>query len=336
MPHNPNDMRCPILFSLLFLLVLQSVDAQQSTAWQWMEPADTLNKQRFWISLGSGATIYSGAAVGLYHTWYKGFELTKFHTFDDSREWQQMDKAGHLLTTYTETRLLYDGARWTGLGKNKSLWLAGAAGMFLQSTVEVMDGFSAKWGFSWSDMGFNALGMGAFVLQESVWDEQRISFKISTNSRLPSEDEYIWSTDGQRSASLRERHIELFGKSLPERFIKDYNTMTVWASVNVASFAPQSRWPKWLNIAGGYGAANLYGGFGNSWSDDEGYNYRLTDPPYERYREFYLSLDVDLKRIPTRRRFLRSVLSVLNFIKIPAPTLEWNTAGKLRFHALYF
>ena len=75
---------------------------------------------------------------------------------------------------------------------------------------------------------------------------------------------------------------------------------------------------------------------GNSWSDDEGYNYRLTDPPYERYREFYLSLDVDLKRIPTRRRFLRSVLSVLNFIKIPAPTLEWNTAGKLRFHALYF
>ena len=243
---------------------------------------------------------------------------------------------GHLLTTYTETRLLYDGARWTGLDKKRSLWLAGAAGMFLQSTVEIMDGFSTEWGFSWSDMGFNALGMGSFVIQEAIWDEQRICYKISTNRRLPAADEVVFNADGSASASVRERHLELYGRSLPERFLKDYNTMTIWASGNIRSFAPQSRWPKWLNVAVGYGSANLYGGFSNSWSDDDGNTFRLPANSYERYREFYLSFDIDLKRIPTRRRFLRSVLSILNFIKIPAPALELNTAGRVRFHPIHF
>lgn len=323
-------------FLLGCLLLCFEGQAQQADRWKWLEPADTLNKKRFWGSLGTGAAIYSGAALGLYHAWYKDFELTKFRTFDDSGEWQQMDKMGHLLTTYTETRLLYDGARWTGLDKKHSLWLAGAAGMFLQSTVEIMDGFSAEWGFSWSDMGFNALGMGAFVAQEAIWDEQRICFKISTNRRLPQVGETVMSANGQASASVRERHLDLYGRSIPERFLKDYNTMTIWASGNIAAFAPKSRLPRWLNIAVGYGSANLYGGYQNSWTDDEGNTYRLPQQGYERYREFYLSFDIDLKRIPTRRRFLRSVLSIVNFIKIPAPALEFNTAGKLRFHPVFF
>ncbi|MEL6655091.1 MAG: DUF2279 domain-containing protein [Bacteroidota bacterium] len=323
-------------FLLLFLLLVGQAFAQDRDRWRWMEPADTLNKGRFWGSVGTGAAIYSGAAYGLYQTWYKDFELTKFRTFNDAGEWNQMDKMGHFLTTYTEARLLYDGARWTGLDKKRSLWLAGAASMFLQSTVEVMDGFSAEWGFSWSDMGANALGMGAFVTQEAIWDEQRILLKISTNRRLPSPDEVVFNADGSASASVRERHLELYGRSLPERFLKDYNTMTIWASANIAAFAPQTRWPKWLNVAVGYGSANLYGGFGNSWSDDEGNVFRLPDNQYERYREFYLSFDIDLKRIPTRRRFLRSVLSIINFIKIPAPALEINTAGRMRFHPVYF
>ena len=321
--------------ALLFLLTSQ-LFSQNLDRWRWMEPADTLHKGRFWGSVGTGAAIYSGAALGLYHAWYKDFELTKFRTFDDLGEWHQMDKMGHWLTTYTEARLLYDGARWTGLDKKRSLWLSGAASMFLQSTVEVMDGFSAEWGFSWSDMAANAIGMGTFVAQEAIWDEQRIILKISTNRRLPSPDEFVMSVDGSTSASVRERHLDLYGRSLPERFLKDYNTMTIWASANIAAFAPQTRWPKWLNVAVGYGSANLYGGFNNSWSDDEGNLFRLPDTPYERYREFYLSFDIDLKRIPTRRRFLRSVLSIVNFIKIPAPALEFNTAGKLRFHPVYF
>lgn len=323
-----------LLFLLLLWLVL-STSAFSQNAWNWMTPADTLNKQRFWGTVGTGAVIYTGAAYGLYQTWYKDYELTKFRTFNDAREWQQMDKGGHFLTTYSEARWLYDGARWTGLDKRRSLWLAGGISMFLQGTLEVMDGFSAEWGFSWSDIGFNTLGMGLFVAQESIWEEQRIILKISTNRRLPSASPLL-STNGAATSSLRERHLDLYGSSVPERFLKDYNTMTIWASVSPKSFAPQSRWPAWLNLAVGYGSENLYGGFSNTWTDDEGNNFVLSEADYPRYRQLYLSFDINLQKIPTKRPLVRSVLSILNFIKIPAPALQWNTLGQLKFHPLHF
>ncbi|MEZ4983646.1 MAG: DUF2279 domain-containing protein [Saprospiraceae bacterium] len=329
-------MKKLLLLSLLLTSVLHPpLAAQEMEGWQWMEHADTLYKKRFWGALGAGTLIYSGASVGLYHAWYKDYELTKFRTFNDSKEWLQMDKTGHWLTTYTEARLLYDGTRWTGLDKRRSLWLAGAAAMFLQGTVEVMDGFSAEWGFSWSDIGFNALGMGLFVVQQSAWDEQRIIPKISTNRALPDPSIEVTSTSGASTYNLRQRHIDLYGRSLPERFLKDYNTMTIWASVNIHAFAPQSRWPRWLNVAAGYGADNLYGGFHNHWRDGEE-TYVLPVDAYPRTRQFYLSLDVDLKRIPTRKRWLQSVLSIVNFIKIPAPTLAWDTHRGWKLHPVYF
>ena len=47
------------------------------------------------------------------------------------------------------------------------------------------------------------------------------------------------------------------------------------------------------------------------------------------YSQFYLSLDIDLVKIKTKSKFLKSVFSVINFIKIPAPTLEINPDFKL-------
>jgi hypothetical protein len=40
-------------------------------------------------------------------------------------------------------------------------------------------------------------------------------------------------------------------------------------------------------------------------------------PHYNRYRQFYLSMDVDLTRIPF-------------------PAVEYNTLGQFKFHPLYF
>jgi len=85
----------------------------------------------------------------------------------------------------------------------------------------------------------------------------------------------------------------------------------------------------------GYGAQNIYGGFGNAWTN-EGATYVLNDEDYPRYRQFYLSLDLDLTKIKTNNYFLKSLLSLANLVKIPAPTLEVNTIGQVKFHALHF
>lgn len=307
-----------------------------------LQPADSLHKGRFLTCAIGGAAIYTGFSIGLYNVWYKNYDLVGFHTFNDWGEWKDMDKAGHFITTYTETRLIYSGARWTGMRRKPALLTSMAVGSFLQATVEVMDGFSAKWGFSWADVGFNTLGTTLFAGQEWLWNEQRISLKASyTAPAYPSIPAYSADLDAP-PVTLRQRAADLYGVNVVESFLKDYNGLTIWASVNPSSFFSDKqtkatiRWPRWLNIAVGYGAENLYGGFENEWTDSNGFQYAIDGRAYPRYRQFYLSLDVDLDRIRTRSRFLKTLLHTLNWVKIPAPALEINTLGKVKMHYWYW
>ena len=68
--------------------------------------------------------------------------------------------------------------------------------------------------------------------------------------------------------------------------------------------------------------------FGNSFSGN-----KLSQNPY---RQFYLSLDADMSKIETKSSFLKTFFSIVNFIKIPAPTLEFNTKNGIKFHYLHF
>ncbi len=323
-----------IQYTLLWLLLLAAAPALRSQS-HFLEPADSLHKGRFWTCAGLGAALYGTASYGLYHAWYKDFELTKFRTFDDSREWMGMDKAGHLMTAYNQSDIAFRGLRWTGMARRPSIWMAAGVGSLLQATVEIMDAHSAKWGFSWYDIGFNTLGVGAFVGQELAWQEQRIRFKIS-NARPAYPDYVVFPADGGPGMSLQERADELFGESYGEAFLKDYNGQIIWASVNLEAFMgdAETNWmPPWLNLAGGFSARNLFGGYSNGWNTN-GYAYRLEPDLFPRQWELYLSLDVDLDRIPTERRFLRTLLGMLNWIKIPAPALEIRQGGSIRFRPL--
>jgi hypothetical protein len=58
-------------------------------------------------------------------------------------------------------------------------------------------------------------------------------------------------------------------------------------------------------------------------------------PEMERYRRFFLSLDLDLTRIPTNSGFLRTLFSTFGFVKIPAPALEYSR-GDLDWHWIMF
>ncbi|MGB4284694.1 MAG: hypothetical protein WBJ48_08285, partial [Bacteroidales bacterium] len=83
----------------------------------------------------------------------------------------------------------------------------------------------------------------------------------------------------------------------------------------------------------GYGAANMYGGYNNIWTDENGILHDRSD--IERYRRYFISPDIDFSRIKTKSRFLRIFFETLNIIKVPAPTLEINSSGQIIFHLLY-
>ena len=194
--------------------------------------------------------------------------------------------------------------------KNQLIYGATLDFTFL-TAVEVLDGYSAEWGFSWSDMAANAAGTGLYVGQELLWDEQRITLKYSFHQT--------------KYASQRPDKL---GNGFFEEFLKDYNGQTYWLSGNIHSFFKDSKVPKWLNVAVGYGAEGML--VGDNESVD---NLGITQNPK---RQFYLSLDVDLSRIKTNSHLLKSILEVLNVIKVPFQALELDSNGKLKAHPVYF
>ena len=232
-----------------------------------------------------------------------------------------MDKVGHIYTAYFEGLWSVRALEWSGLGQNKSIWYGGLTGSVLQSTIEILDGYSAKWGASWSDLAANSLGSAIVIAEEKLWGEQRILMKFSYTSQRHPE-------------GLGLRAGDLFGTGTFETIIKDYNGQTYWLSVNPASFLnDDTKFPSWLNVAIGYGATGIYGGFENIW-EVNGMTIDRTD--VARTRQYYLSLDVDLTKFKTNKPFLNTLLGIINIIKIPAPALRYDSGVGFSVRAFYF
>ncbi|WP_228851998.1 DUF2279 domain-containing protein [Aegicerativicinus sediminis] len=297
---------------VVFLFTLYSfyTHAQEDST-SFLKPSDSLNQKRLTtVMLGQGL-FYTGSLFALNTFWYKDYDKSKFHTTNDFGQWLQVDKAGHVYSTYQLSRLSSNLFSWSGIDKSKASLYGAFIGFSYVSTIEVLDGYSKEWGYSWSDMAANALGTGLFLGQEFLWNEQRILLKYSYHS-----------TDfaRQRPGTL--------GDGLQEEFLKDYNGQTYWLSFNIQSFTKWDNFPKWLNFAIGYGGHGMLTG---SYNSEESGLY-----PQDRYRQYYLSLDLDLSKIPTKSHFLRTVFDVLNLIKLPFTTVEFNDKKEVLVHPIYF
>jgi len=299
------------------ILLLFSVNCfSQSDPYFFKKYPDTLNKKRLAYVLGEQGVIYASTLAVLYQAWYKDYPQSGFHWFNDGGEWLQVDKIGHATTSAYIGKFGYEFYRWAGIERKKSIWLGGSAGFFYLTIVEILDGFSEEWGASAWDFAANAAGTGLFIGQQLGWDEQRLYLK--------------WS---YHPTDYAEYSPDLLGRSHLERALKDYNGQTYWLSGNIKAFLPKrSKFPGWLNVAVGYGGEGMLGANSNPSFDSEGNPL----PDYPRYRQYFLSIDVDLARIKTRSHFLKFLLNGLNFVKIPFPTLEYNKEKGFVFHYLYF
>lgn len=312
-----------IFFLLLFSVILFSINAQENgTRTSFLTPSDSLNKGRL-IGVSSGLTAgYTGAMVGLSTIWYDQTEKSKFHFFNDAKEWQQVDKAGHLHTSYFESVWVTQMLRWSGVPNKKASIYGSLVGFTFQSSIEIFDGFSDKWGASWSDLGFNALGSGLALTQNLVWEEQRIRTKYSFHQ--------VNHPDEQ----LLERAKDLYGEGTIERIIKDYNGLVIWVSVTPTAFMKSPERAEWLALSLGYAGGGMYGGFANEWEDENGQLIVRND--IEQYRRFFVSFDVDFERIKTNKPGLKTLFTMLNVIKAPFPAMEFNTKGEVLFHPMFY
>ncbi|WP_170827443.1 DUF2279 domain-containing protein [Roseivirga sp. 4D4] len=269
---------------------------------------DTLPDNRLKNIVLYGGIGYATSMVVLSQAWYKEQGFDRFKFFNDNAEWKQVDKFGHTFTTYNFSRVNYQLLRKTQLSDHKAIVWSSALSTLLLLPVEILDGFSPDFGFSYGDMIANAAGSGLFYLQQKAWSEQRIKIK--------------WSF---HETSLAGQRPEILGSGLLEELLKDYNGQTYWLSFDVHAFAKESRFPKWLNLALGYGAQNMVFARDN----------QNAVAGFENFRQYYLGIDFDLSYIKTDKKWLRILLFMADMIRLPAPTLEINKDG-IRGRLLYY
>ena len=331
-PAFPNVFLRRQTFIAVLLLCFNISYAQKDTLSQsFLTPASQFHRSRFTGITVSGAIAYSGAVIALDQAWYAQQPRGRFRFFDDWQGWNQIDKAGHALGAYYYSDMIYKGGRWTGLNKKQALWTAGITASMLQLTIEVMDGFVTTYGFSPSDVVFNTIGVGLFVTQEAIWDRQWAVLKFST-SNISYDDQTIFAINGTGTSSPMRRATELYGTFFAERWLKDYNGQTYWLSI--FPFKDHKWAPDWAGFSLGYGAGNMYGALSNQWTEN-GSLFSLNQE-YPRFRRLHLSLDIDLTKIKIRSQWLKTIFTTINFIKIPMPTLSYNTLGQWEFHPIYW
>ena len=275
---------------------------------QLQAQSDSLSNKRLNNLLLYGGISYAATLGVLSQAWYADQGLSSFRFFNDNAQWKQIDKIGHFYSTYQFSRITSSLLTKAGLETRKSVFWSSVIGAGLLLPVEILDGFSPEFGFSYGDVIANAAGSGLFLGQHLLWGEQRIKPKFSFHQ-----------------TSLAAVRPEVLGDGLAEELLKDYNGQSYWFSFDIHAFARKSGFPKWLNLGLGYGAQDLV------FARDS--QNQLAG--FEGFRQYYLGIDFDLSYIKTDKKWLKTLLFLLDGIRLPAPAFEFNKNGT-RFHLLYY
>ncbi len=282
---------------LLVLAVIATTRAQQ-------QPDSTVNKKRLRTLAIASAVGYTAVMTGLHQVWYKDFARQDFHFFNDIPEWKQVDKAGHFFSSYYFSYGTSRALLWCNVPARQSNLVGAITGFAVLLPIEIFDGYSEAYGASGGDLLANTAGAALFLGQQRLWNEQRIIPRFSF-----------------RYTNFPPKRPKVLGDSPISELIKDYNGQTYWLSLDMDKL---TTFPRWLNIAVGYGAhemvyardaANIIAGF-------------------TAYRQFYIGLDPDLSAIRTRSKVVKTLIFIAGMFKLPAPALEFSN-GKTRFRALY-
>ncbi|MEN3041230.1 MAG: DUF2279 domain-containing protein [Bacteroidia bacterium] len=235
----------------------------------------------FW---GGVAFSYGGVYAAPLVAWYDWRSAQGWRLFDDGPEWKQMDKLGHIWTTYHLSWIYRDWAVFCGYSPQIAQRLAPLLAWSFQTSIELVDGFFPKWGASPWDAISNAIGAGLFWLnlRAQPWRiDLRFSFSPSPYA-------------AQRPDALGRGAAQI---------LKDYNGQTYWLVVLHEKFP--------IGIAIGHGARGLLGGYGRE---------PLSVIRAREHRRWLLSVDPHWETFLRKRWLLRIFVS----IKTPLPALMYE------------
>ena len=274
---------------------------------------DSLNKKELLIN----TSFISAAAItytGLYQLWYKNYPQTSFQYFDDLHEWKYMDKAGHICTAYHLNKVGYNLLEHYKI--EKPLLKSSIYSFTYMTGIEVFDGFSENWGFSWYDIISNGIGTLLFVSQEHYFKKQLLKVKFSSHM-----------------TSVASCRPNLLGNNKIERIFKDYNGQTYWLTFNLnQTFNEKIKLFKFIDLALGYSIDGFTGARDNSMTNCN--NCSTDCKNLSRTSSLMMSLDLNLDSFKGKNKLLDVLIQSLAIIKFPAPTFIINQNPE--FKLLYF
>lgn len=215
--------------------------------------------------------------------WWKG-ERSAFH-FEWRHDWSYAlgaDKLGHAwfpyVTAHTYDRLL----RWAGVDTATSIWTASSLALGYQTYIEIRDGYSADWGFSWGDAVANTIGAALPIGQHYLRPLRLFDFKMS-----------FWPSEKFRAGSNR-------------AIIDDYESSYHWLTLHVVDVLPagwRELYPGFVDVALGHGVKNLDGAGGGT-------------------HEIFVALDWNLDRLPGDWWGWNLLREIVRHYHLPSPSLR--------------
>ena len=243
------------------------------------------------FGVASLTLIAYGAAYGFVFEkgWWDENGGRGFHFENDFEYALNLDKFGHFAAGVVLGEFFYEGYHWAGASEFQSYLFAGLSALATHIAIDVKDGFAPSWGFSIFDVLSGGLGGFLPMAERYVPVFKYVDLK--------------WSYWINSNAYYDHEHAASGGV-----FTDDYVNQTFWASFKPYRLLPESvrkYYPSWLAIAVGL-------------SIDEKV---FTGAPHPR-REVYVALDYDLEAFRPQSRFARFAIKMLNYFKLPAPTIQ--------------
>lgn len=261
------------LFIILSFMTPQS-NGQDTSAVHWYRAGG--------IGLLTAGGFVYGHALNT-NLWWKG-EKSGFH-FNWQEDWTYAlgsDKFGHFFFPYMASQVYSGLFQWSGFSRNTSLWLGSSLAFSYQTYIEIKDGFSKQWGFSWGDFAANTLGAAYPLIEEEYPPLKNFRFKMSFS---PS---------------------ERFRNNSHSVIFDDYESTYDWVSIDIYNLLPQKAKPYWspyLNIALGHSVKRL-------------------DAPEGGHHELFLALDWNLDAFQIQNEYLRAVQKIIGFYRLPSPAVK--------------
>ena len=205
------------------------------------------------------------------------------------------DKALHLYGGVVSSDMISSGLRLQGYGKEQAILLGAASSSIFYLFIELEDAHISYLGLDAIDLTASMIGSGYPVLQYYV---------PFFNSFTP---KFSYHSSGINTTMPNQ---------YSPQFLSDHEGQTYWVGVTVADLLPasyQESYPRWIGVAAGFSMRNL------------GHNTR---------KEYFITLDVDLREFDTKSDFVNAVLRTLNYIHFPMPGIKF-AQGKPQF-GIYF